>query len=214
MTSNEILDQLMDVVVRGKIKESKPLAEKAIKAGVDPSVVIFDTLSKAMDEVGRRYETKQYFLPGVLLAAQTLYQALDVVLPLMKATEKAEMPGKVVLAVVEGDVHDIGKNILRAMLAGAGLTVYDMGRDIPVRNIVEKAKAENARVIATSTLMTSTLGTMGDIEGILKDEGLKGRVRTAVGGSATDEEFAAQIGADAWAVDAPKAVRVIGGLMR
>lgn len=211
--SNEILDKLGDVVVKGKIKEAKPLAEQALAAGIDPKVIIFDSLSMAMGTVGQKYETKQYFLPQVLLAAQTMYQALDVVLPKMKVDAKVKTPGKVVLAVVEGDVHDIGKNIVKAMLTGAGLTIFDMGRDVPVKNIIDKCKAENAEILATSTLMTPTLAAMKEIEKALKEENLKGKIKTVIGGGATSSEFAAQIGTDGWAYDAIEAVQVVDGLM-
>ena len=211
--SNEILDKLADVVVRGKIKEAKPLAEQALAAGVDPKVIIFDALSKAMAVVGQKYESKQYFLPQVLLSAQTMYQALDVALPKLKVDANA-VPGKVVLGVVEGDVHDIGKNIVKAMLTGAGLTIFDMGRDVPVKNLVEKVKSEGAQVLATSTLMTPTLAGMKEIERILKEENLKGKIKTIIGGGATSKEFSSQIGANAWAYDAVEAVQVVQGLLK
>ena len=211
--SNEILDKLAEVVVKGKIKEAKPLAEQALAAGVDPKVIIFDALSKAMGVVGQKYESKQYFLPQVLLSAQTMYQALDVTLPKLKVDANA-VPAKVVLAVVEGDVHDIGKNIVKAMLTGAGMTIFDMGRDVPVKNIVEKAKTEGAQIVATSTLMTPTLAGMKEIERIAKEENLKGKVKTIIGGGATSKEFANQIGADGWAYDAVEAVNVVGGLIK
>jgi corrinoid protein of di/trimethylamine methyltransferase len=211
--TNEILDKLSDVVVKGKIKEAKPLAEQALAAGVDPKIIIFDYLSKAMAIVGQKYESKQYFLPQVLLSAQTMYQALDVVLPKMKVDTKVKVPGKVVLAVVEGDVHDIGKNIVKAMLTGAGLTIYDLGRDVPLKNIIEKAKAEGANVVGTSTLMTPTLNGMKEIERLMREENLKGKMKTIIGGGATTKEFADQIGADAWAYDAIEAVRVVDGLL-
>jgi dimethylamine corrinoid protein len=211
--SNEILEKLADVVVRGKIKEAKPLAEEALAAGIDAKTIIFDSLSKAMAVVGEKYESKQYFLPQVLLAAQTMYQALDVALPKLEVDANA-VPGKVVLAVVEGDVHDIGKNIVKAMLTGAGLTIFDMGRDVPVKNIVEKAKAENAQIVAASTLMTPTLASMKEIERMLAEENLKGKMKTIIGGGATSKEFAAQIGTDGWAYDAVEAVQVVQNLLK
>ncbi len=211
--SNEILEKLADVVVRGKIKEAKPLAEEALAAGIDAKTIIFDSLSKAMAVVGEKYENKQYFLPQVLLAAQTMYQALDVALPKLEVDANA-VPGKVVLAVVEGDVHDIGKNIVKAMLTGAGLTIYDMGRDVPVKNIVEKAKAEGAQILAASTLMTPTLSSMKEIERMLAEENLKGKMKTIIGGGATSKEFAAQIGTDGWAYDAVEAVQVVQNLLK
>ncbi len=211
--SNEILEKLADVVVRGKIKEAKPLTEEALAAGIDAKTIIFDSLSKAMAVVGEKYENKQYFLPQVLLAAQTMYQSLDVALPKLEVDANA-VPGKVVLAVVEGDVHDIGKNIVKAMLTGAGLTIYDMGRDVPVKNIVEKAKAEGAQILAASTLMTPTLSSMKEIERMLAEENLKGKMKTIIGGGATSKEFASQIGTDGWAYDAVEAVQVVQNLLK
>ena len=211
--SNEILEKLADVVVRGKIKEAKPLAAEALAAGIDAKTIIFDSLSKAMAVVGEKYENKQYFLPQVLLSAQTMYQSLDVALPKLVVDANA-VPGKIVLAVVEGDVHDIGKNIVKAMLTGAGLTIFDLGRDVPVKNIVEKAKAEEAQVVAASTLMTPTLAAMKEIERMLAEENLKGKMKTIIGGGATSKEFAAQIGADGWAYDAVEAVQVVQNLLK
>ncbi|HHT75704.1 MAG TPA: cobalamin-dependent protein [Methanomassiliicoccaceae archaeon] len=211
--SNEILEKLADVVVRGKIKEAKPLTEEALAAGIDAKTIIFDSLSKAMAVVGEKYENKQYFLPQVLLSAQTMYQSLDVALPKLVVDANA-VPGKIVLAVVEGDVHDIGKNIVKAMLTGAGLTIFDLGRDVPVKNIVEKAKAEEAQVVAASTLMTPTLAAMKEIERMLAEENLKGKMKTIIGGGATSKEFAAQIGADGWAYDAVEAVQVVQNLLK
>jgi methanogenic corrinoid protein MtbC1 len=160
------LDALIEIVVKGKIKEAKGEAQKLLDSGVTAKIIIFDGLSKAMEIVGAKYEKKEYFLPQVLLAAQTLYQALDVALPkLDKGSLGAQ--GRVVMAVVEGDVHDIGKNIVKAMLTGSGLTIFDLGRDIPIKTIMDKALAENANVIATSTLMTPTLAGMKEIERML-----------------------------------------------
>ena len=141
-----------------------------------------------------------------------MYQSLDVALPKLEVDANA-VPGKVVLGVVEGDVHDIGKNIVKAMLTGAGLTIYDMGRDVPVKNLVEKAKAEQAQVLASSTLMTPTLAAMKEIERMLKEENQKGKIKTIIGGGATSKEFSNQIGADAWAYDAVEAVGVVQKLL-
>lgn len=210
---SETLQNLVDVVVKGKIKEAKALAEKALAEGITAKVIIFEGLNKAMEIVGQKYEKKEYFLPQVLLSAQTLYQALDVALPKLDKTS-AGAQGRVVMAVVEGDVHDIGKNIVKAMLTGAGLTIFDMGRDIPVKNIVEKAKAENANIIASSTLMTPTLAGMKEIERMVKEANLKPKVKTIIGGGATSREFANQIGCDGWGYDANEAVKVVADLLK
>jgi len=207
------LDELIEIVVKGKIKEAKGKTEALMAEGTSAKVIIFDGLSKAMEIVGQKYETKQYFLPQVLLSAQTLYQALDVALPkLDKASAGAQ--GKVVMAVVEGDVHDIGKNIVKAMLTGTGLTIFDLGRDVPVKNIVEKAVTENANIIASSTLMTPTLAGMKEIERMLKENGKKGHIKTMVGGGAVSKDFATQIGADGYGYDANEAVKVAATLLK
>ena len=202
----DYLAQLAEVVVKGKIKEAKPLAEQALANGVTAEEIIFNGLSKGMEVVGQKYEKKEYYLPQVLLSAQTMYAALDVALPRLKPGGSAH--AKVVTCVVEGDVHDIGKNIVKAMLTGAGMTMFDLGRDVPIKNIVEKAKVEGANIIATSTLMTPTLAGMKEIEKMLKEANMKPGIKTMIGGGATSKEFAAQIGADAWGYDAIEAVQI------
>lgn len=203
----DYLAQLAEVVVKGKIKEAKPLTEQALAAGIEAKDIIFSGLSKGMEVVGQKYEKKEYYLPQVLLSAQTMYASLDVALPKLKVGAGG-VRAKVVMCVVEGDVHDIGKNIVKAMLTGAGMTIFDLGRDVPIKNIVEKAKAESVDIIATSTLMTPTLAGMKEIEKMLKEGNMKPKMKTMVGGGATSQEFATQIGADAWGYDAIEAVKI------
>ena len=198
------IDALIDIVVTGKIKEAKAATQKCLDAGIGAKAVVFDGLSKAMEIVGEKYAAKQYFLPQVLLSANTLYQGLNLVLPLL-AGDGGKTKGTVVLGVVEGDVHDIGKNIVKAMLTGLGLTIIDMGKDVPIKDMLQKAKDEKAQIIAESTLMTPTLAAMKDMENLLKEEGLKGKIFTMIGGGATSKEFADQIGADGWTYDAVEA---------
>ena len=133
------IDALIDIVVTGKIKEAKAATQKCLDAGIGAKAVVFDGLSKAMEIVGEKYAAKQYFLPQVLLSANTLYQGLNLVLPLL-AGDGGKTKGTVVLGVVEGDVHDIGKNIVKAMLTGLGLTIHDMGKDVPIKDMLQKAK--------------------------------------------------------------------------
>ena len=206
------MDALVDIVVKGKIKEAKDATQKCLDAGIDAKTIIFDGLSKAMGIVGELYASKKYFLPQVLLAANTLYGGLNLCLPLLQG-DGTSSKGTVVLAVVEGDVHDIGKNIVKAMLTGLGCNVIDMGKDIPVKDIIDKAVAEKAQIIASSTLMTPTLAGMKQIEAELKEAGLKGSVKTMIGGGATSKEFADQIGADAWSYDAVEASHVAAGFL-
>ena len=206
------MDALIDIVVKGKIKEGKDATQACLDAGHSPQDIIFNGLSKAMGIVGDLYASKKYFLPQVLLAANTLYMGLNLVLPMLTG-EGGETKGKVVLGVVEGDVHDIGKNIVKAMLTGLGLTIFDMGKDVPIKDMVEKAKAEGATIIAESTLMTPTLAGMKECEKILAEEGLKGQIKTMIGGGATSKEFADQIGADGWSYDAVEASKVAAAFL-
>lgn len=201
------MDALIDIVIGGKIKEAKDATQKCLDAGMTPQDIIFKGLSKAMEVVGEKYAAKEYFLPQVLLSANTLYQGLNLVLPMLIG-EGGGTKGTVVLAVVEGDVHDIGKNICKAMLTGLGLNVIDMGKDVPIKNILETAKAENAGIMCESTLMTPTLEGMKEMEKLLKEEGLKGKIKSMIGGGATSKEFADQIGADAWTYDAVECSQV------
>ncbi len=209
---SEVLEKLADAVINGKIKEAKPLAEDALEEGIDAKTIIFEGLSAGMEVVGDKYENKEYFLPQVLLSAQAMYAALDIVLPEL-SVEDAAASGRVVIGVVEGDVHDIGKNIVKAMLTGAGLTIFDLGRDIPLKDYIAKVKEEDAHMLATSTLMTPTLAGMEELEKMLKEENLKGPVKSMIGGGATSREFADKIGADGWAYDATEAVKVATKLL-
>ena len=201
------MEALIDIVVKGKIKEGKDATQKCLDAGFDAKTIIFDGLSKAMAIVGDKYAAKEYFLPQVLLSANTLYMGLNLVLPMLTGSGGATK-GTVVIGVVEGDVHDIGKNIVKAMLTGLGLTMEDMGKDVPIKDMIQKAKDTNAQIIAESTLMTPTLAGMKECEAILKEEGLKGKIKTMIGGGATSKEFADQIGADGWSYDAVEASKV------
>ena len=206
------MDALIDIVVKGKIKEGKDATQACLDAGHDAKDIIFNGLSKAMAIVGDLYASKKYFLPQVLLSANTLYGGLNLCLPLLQG-EGGASKGTVVIGVVEGDVHDIGKNIVKAMLTGLGLTIFDMGKDVPIKDMVEKAKSEGATIIAESTLMTPTLAGMKECEKILAEEGLKGQIKTMIGGGATSKEFADQIGADGWSYDAVEASHVAAGFL-
>ncbi|MFP4546185.1 MAG: B12-binding domain-containing protein [Methanomassiliicoccales archaeon] len=211
---SDVLEKMADGVLNGKIKEMKGLAEQAVDEGLTPQDIIFDGLSKGMEIVGDKYEKKEYFLPQVLLSAQAMYAALDVVLPILKEQGSASAEGSCVIGVVEGDVHDIGKNIVKAMITGIGMDVYDMGRDIPSKDYIDKCEEVGANVLATSTLMTPTLAGMKELEKMLAERNLKGKTKSMIGGGATSKEFAEQIGADAWGYDAIEGVKIAKRLVQ
>lgn len=206
------LDALIDIVIKGQLKLAKDATQKCLDSGIDAKTIIFDGLSKAMGVVGELYASKKYFLPQVLLSANTLYQGLNICLPLLQGDGSASK-GTVVIAVVEGDVHDIGKNIVKAMLTGLGVNVVDLGKDVPIKDIIAKAVETKAQIIAESTLMTPTLAGMKQTEAELKEQGLKGAIKTMIGGGATSKEFADQIGADGWSYDAVEASHLASGIL-
>jgi trimethylamine corrinoid protein len=205
----EILKRMADGVVVGDEEATKKAAEdwaELVKAGKELAYIgIVDGLAAGMKIVGEKYESKEYFLPEVLSAADAMYAGLNVLLPLIPKSE-TKAKGTIVLGVVEGDIHDIGKNIVKAMLTAAGYEVIDLGRDVPSKEFVQSAKEKGAQVIGMSTMMTPTLLSMKEVEDKLKEAGLKDKVKTIVGGGSVTEEWRREIGSDAYGKDAMEAV--------
>ncbi|MEM3383283.1 MAG: corrinoid protein [Nitrososphaerales archaeon] len=205
----DILKRMADgVVVGDEAAVTKAAQEWAelVKAGKEQAYIgIVDGLAAGMKIVGEKYECKEYFLPEVLLSADAMYAGLNVLLPLLPKAERGAA-GKIVIGVVEGDIHDIGKNIVKAMLTAAGYEVYDMGRDVPTKDFVSKAKETEAHVVALSTMMSPTLLSMKAVEEELRKEGLKDKTKTIIGGGTVTDEFRGRIGADAYGKDAVEAV--------
>jgi dimethylamine corrinoid protein len=207
-----IFEKLAKAVAIGDVKASEETAQEVLNAGIRPYEAIIEGLAKGMEVVSDKYDKKEYFLPDLLLSAEAMYAGLNILLPHIPKSE-ARSAGKVVLGVVEGDVHDIGKNIVKAMLTAAGFEVIDLGRDVPVAQFIEKAKSEGADVIAMSTLMTPTLFSMKAVEDKLKKEGLKNGVKTIIGGGSVSEEWKNKIGSDAYGKDAMEAVNKVKTLI-
>lgn len=206
------LKELAMIVVEGRIDQAVPETKTALEQGIPPLFVINDGLSAGMRVVGEYFGNRIYFLPEVLLSATAMQRALSIVLPLLEAAAK-EKKGTVVIGTVEGDIHDIGKGIVKALLTAAGYTVHDLGRDVPIQEFVVKAKEYDAQIIAMSTLMTPTLESMRRVEELLKKEGLKDRFLTIVGGGSVTPEFARAIGSNAYAKDASQAVKEVTNLV-
>jgi len=209
----EILQKLAEAVINGDVDLAREMAKRALEAGIEPWVAINQGLAAGMKVVGDKYEAKEYFLPEVLMAADAMYAGLDVLLPHLKA-EKVGTRGKIVLGVVEGDIHDIGKNIVKAMLTAAGFEVIDAGRDVPIERFIELVEKEGAQVLGMSTMMTPTLIQMKRAEDILRQKGLKERVKTIIGGGTVTEEYKQKIGADAYGKDAVEAVDKVKALIQ
>jgi len=211
-TKEEILKKLAEAVINGDVDLAREMAQRALEAGIEPWVAITEGLSAGMKVVGDKYEAKEYFLPEVLMAADAMYAGLDVLIPHLKA-EEAGVRGKIVLGVVEGDIHDIGKNIVKAMLTAAGFEVIDAGRDVPIEKFIELVEKEGAHVLGMSTMMTPTLIQMKRAEDILRARGLKSRVKTIIGGGTVTEEYRERIGSDAYGKDAVEAVDKVKALI-
>jgi corrinoid protein of di/trimethylamine methyltransferase len=204
-SKEEVLNKLIQAVVEGNLEQAEAAAREAVSVGIEPYKAIIDGLSKGMEIVGEKYDTKEYFLPELLMAGDAMYAGLNVLLPLLPKREAGEK-GTVILGVVEGDIHDIGKNIVKAMLTASGYKVIDLGKDVPVDEFIKRAKEERAQVIAMSTLMTPTLLSIQSVEEKLKAEGLKGKVKTIIGGGSVSDGWKERAGSDEYGKDAMEAV--------
>jgi corrinoid protein of di/trimethylamine methyltransferase len=212
MRKEEILAGLEKAVVAGKKQEAIQHANEAMAAGVKALDAIDHGLIKGMNIVGDKYGAHEFYLPQVLLAADAMYGALDVLLPHIPKADADKRIG-VILGVVEGDVHDIGKNIVKTMFTAAGYDVHDLGRDVPPETFVAKVKETKSQVLAMSTLMTPTMDGMKAVMDGLVEAGLRMNVKTIIGGAPTSKEFADDIGADFWAGNAQDAVVKVKGAL-
>ena len=193
--SEEILSMLRDAVINGKMADAKAGAQRALDEGVDPLSAINDGLVAGMSVVGEKFAAHKVYLPQVLVAAKTMYMGLDILLPAIPKADLADKK-KCCVAVVEGDVHDIGKNIVKTMMTASGYEVHDLGKDVPTDQILGAVKDDNANVLAMSTLMTTTMdGMKAAIDG-LKENGGREKVIVTIGGPPTSPAFAEEIGAD------------------
>lgn len=211
LSREQILAGLAEAVVQMDEGRAVELAHAALDAGIDAYEAIMEGLAKGMNVVSGKYEREEYFVPQILMCADAMYAALGVLKPHLSA-DRVATRAKVVIGVVEGDIHDIGKNIVALMLEAAGFQVFDLGRDVPVRNFVEKAKEVGADIIAMSTLMSITMGGMRRVIELLKEEGLRDRFKVMIGGGPISASYAEKIGADAYGESAAEAVRVAQAL--
>ncbi len=184
------------------------LIKEFLEKGAEPKTILEQGLIPGMNEVGRLFAQKEYFVPEVLLASEAFYAGFGLISPLLSRTEKFKK-GKVVIGVVQGDIHDIGKNIVKVMLEASGYEVIDLGRDVPNEKFVETVANEKPQILALSSLMTTTMGQMGVVIKLLKKNKLRKNVKIVIGGAPVNQEFADKIGADGYAEDASKAVQLL-----
>ncbi|WP_440947669.1 cobalamin B12-binding domain-containing protein [Methanosarcina sp. T3] len=206
MSKQVLLEQLSLAVLNIDETAGVTAIENALSEGLSPVEIIEKGLSVGMLEIGSRFENGEIFLPQVMMAASVMNKLVDKVKKDIPATEKKEGIAKVVLGTVEGDVHDIGKNIVKILLQANGFEVYDLGRDALLTSFVEKVKEIDADIVASSALMTGTMQGQAALEEMLKEAGIRDKVKTMVGGAPCTEHWAKKIGADAYAENASEAV--------
>ncbi len=223
--SEDILQLIKENVVQGRITaedegmedgmEGKPavteLVSQALDQGIDVQKIINEGLTSGMDIVGQKFEAKEYYIPDMLASAEAVGAAMEMLEPHL-AKSGIEPKGKIIVATVKGDLHDIGKNIVSILLRGAGYLVNDLGNDIDDQTIVEAVKEEEPQFLGLSALLTSTMTHMKDIIESLKEAGIRDKVKVIVGGAPVSEQFAADIGADGFGADGFQAVSVIESL--
>ncbi len=201
------LDELREAIVNGDAKSAPFIVKEALEQGVEPMALVTGCMIPAMDEVGRRFECEEFFVPELLLSGRAMKSAMELIRPLLAA--KGTPPaGRVVIGTVKGDLHDIGKNLVVSMLEGGGFDVVDLGADVPPDRFVAAVRENDVDIVCLSALLTVTMREMEATIEALKKAGVRDRVKVLVGGAPLSAGFAKQIGADAYGENANQAVTV------
>ena len=211
MTKEELFQALCDVVVSGDQETAPGLAQQVIDMGIDPSDAIVNGLSAGMKVCSDLFDKREYFVPELMMAARSMNAAVDVLRPHI-LVDAAAVPRKIVIGTVQGDIHDVGKNIVIMLANTAGYKIYDLGRDVKYENYLVKTMEVEADIVAMSALMTTTMEGMYDVVELFKKEGYRDEVKIVIGGAPTTQRFADEIGADGWAGNAPSAMRMLDNL--
>jgi corrinoid protein of di/trimethylamine methyltransferase len=197
--------ELYDAILTGNAKKAEEVTKAALAADVNPSDLLGKFMIPAMDEVGKRFECNEYFVPELLIAARAMKTALQLLTPKLAAAGAKAM-GRVVIGTVQGDLHDIGKNLVASMLEGGGFEVVDLGVDVPPQKFVDAAKEQDGSIIAMSALLTTTMTQMKAVVKALEDGGFRKKVRVIIGGAPITQQYADEIGADGYGDNASTAV--------
>lgn len=199
-----IFDEISEKVQRGRAREVENLVKTALESGEKPEEILNSGLLPGMNKIGELFMNNEVFVPEVLVASRAMNKGLDILKPELAKTGTNSI-GKAILCTVKGDMHDIGKNLVRIMLEGQGIECYDLGVDIDAATIIEKIRETNAEIICLSALLTTTMHGQKDIIDGLKEAGLRDKVYVMVGGAPVTQEFADEIGADCYTLDAASA---------
>ncbi len=208
-----IITDISENLQHGKAKIVKQLVQDAVDQGIPARQILEEGLLAGMDVIGQKFKNNEVFVPEVLVAARAMNMGTAILKPLLAESGK-KAAGKVCIGTVKGDLHDIGKNLVRMMLEGKGLEVIDLGVDVAPETFVETAKKENCQIICCSALLTTTMGVMADVVKAAEAVGIRDQVKIMVGGAPVTEAFAKQIGADRYTPDAASAAEVAAELCK
>lgn len=201
----EDLKKLHDAILNGDAKSSRAVTEQALAAGIDPLKLVNEFMIPAMDEVGRRFDCGDYFVPELLISARAMKACLELIRPLLVARGDEPL-GRVVIGTVKGDLHDIGKNLVAALLEGGGFEVIDLGVNVTPEKFIAVINEKKANVVAMSALLTTTMPAMKTTIDAFKQNGVREKIKVLVGGAPLTQKFADEIGADGFSDNAVSAV--------
>lgn len=211
-SKEEYFDKMAHMVVEMEDEEIADLCREYLAEGYDPQEAIFNGLIKGMNEAGKLFEEEEYYISDILICSDTMYNGINVLKEKIDSNEEENL-ATAVIGVVEGDTHDIGKNLVKLMLETAGFKMIDLGKDVPVEKFVNQAIENEADFIMMSTLMTTTMDNMKRVIDILNERGIRDQFKVMIGGGPVSESFAKDIGADAYSENATEAVKVAKKLL-
>ena len=197
--------ELYDAILKGNAKKAEEVTKAALAANFDPNELVQKYMIPAMDEVGKRFECNDYFVPELLIAARAMKTSLALITPHLARTG-TEPAGRVVIGTVQGDLHDIGKNLVASMLEGGGFKVTDLGVDVPPERFVEAARERDGTIVALSALLTTTMTMMKNVIQALDKAGIRQQTKVMIGGAPITQQYADEIGADGYSDNASTAV--------
>jgi 5-methyltetrahydrofolate--homocysteine methyltransferase len=207
----QLLNDISEMLQKGKLNDVKTLTQQAVEQGIDASVIL-EALLGGMGIIGEKFKNNDVFVPEVLVAARAMNGGLQILAPLL-AAEGVEPIGKVVIGTVKGDLHDIGKNLVKMMMVGAGFEVIDLGVDVSPEKFVAAIEENDADIVSISALLTTTMINMKSVIDAISEKGLRDSVKIMIGGAPVTEAFAREIGADSYTADAASAASMAKSFM-
>ena len=202
---SEVYGKMSETLIAGDIEEIKKLTQQALDSGSAAGEILNKGLLPGMDIVGQRFKACEMFIPEVLRSAKTMHASMEILRPLLSDTDAAGS-GTVVIGTVEGDLHDIGKNLVAMMLEGAGFKIVDLGTDVKPQQFLDAAKEHKPKILGMSALLTTTMPKMGETVNALKEAGIRDQIKVMAGGAPVTQDFVDEIGADAYGSNATAAV--------